>query len=186
MKLGPDVIQPQPQLISGPCNTPLETKKKKKTWLGVEGRDSAQKARVRDAIQGAAGPGESAEGKIRGGGCGRVGREPGSQRGGWGYSLLCRESLRRLPRAWLAVIQGGTGSGGPPLTPLFPIHLLESHNGSSGPSRVEGWSSTGLQNGRKWAGGVGLEDEGWGREGGWEEVVEGWRGSVGNLQDVGR
>lgn len=37
MKLGPDVIQPQPQLISGPCNTPLETKK---TLLGVEGRDS--------------------------------------------------------------------------------------------------------------------------------------------------
>lgn len=33
MKLGPDVIQPQPQLISGPCNTPLETKKKKPDWV---------------------------------------------------------------------------------------------------------------------------------------------------------
>lgn len=30
MKLGPDVIQPQPQLIFGPCNTPQETNKKKK------------------------------------------------------------------------------------------------------------------------------------------------------------
>lgn len=38
--------------------------------MGVEGRDSESKARVRDAIRGAAGLGESAEGEIRGGGCG--------------------------------------------------------------------------------------------------------------------
>lgn len=61
MKPGPDVIQPQPQLISGPCNTPPETKRP--DWVS-----RAETARWRDGIHGAAGPGESAEGKIRVGG----------------------------------------------------------------------------------------------------------------------
>lgn len=60
MKPRPDVIQPQPQLISGPCNTPPETKRPDWVWR-------AETARWGDGILAAAGPGESAEGKIRGG-----------------------------------------------------------------------------------------------------------------------
>lgn len=138
MKPGPDVIQPQPQLISGPCNTPQETKKTF-PWLGVEGRGSQSKAKVRDAIWGSGSPAKSAEGPIR-------------ERGVGGYSLLRCESLRRLPRAWLAVIQGGTGSAGPPLSPLCSpsicLNLTMAHPSTS---RVEGWGSGDSPNGRKWA-----------------------------------
>lgn len=165
MKLGPDVIQPQPQLIFGPCNTPQETNKKKNTLIGCGGQRQWVESEGERCYPESSRPWRVCRGWDK---RWAAAAEPGSQSGGWGYSLLCRESLRRLPRAWLAVIQGGTGRGGPPLTPLFPIHLLESHNGSSGPSRVEGWSSGGLQNGRKWAGGVGL------------------KGGGGNLQDIGR
>lgn len=131
MNSGPDVSQPQPQLISTSCNTPLEETKQKiigSVWLGGQRvRDSEWEARVRDAIQGARSlASEPAQGEIRRGGWAVV--EPGSQRRGWGYSLPCRESLRRLPRAWLAVIpreRTGRAVGGPLSPPLFPSICLD-------------------------------------------------------------
>lgn len=115
----------------------------------MEGRDSEQKARVRDAIRGAAGPVESAEGEIRGGGCGEARVSQRRLR----LFIALPWKLEKITQSLVGSDTRGTGRGGPPLTPLFPIHLLESHNGSSGPSRVEGWSSGGLQKGRKWFGG---------------------------------
>lgn len=82
---------------------------------------------MRDAIQGARSlASEPAQGEIRRGGWAVV--EPGSQRRGWGYSWPGRESLRRLPRAWLAVIpreRTGRAEGGPLSPPLFPSICLD-------------------------------------------------------------
>lgn len=158
MKLGPDVIQPQPQLISGPCNTPWETKKKKKKKLiGCGGQRQWVESEGERCYPRSSRPWRVCRGWDK---RGAAAVEPGSQSGGWGYSLLCCESLRRLPRAWLAVIQGGQAEGAPlsPLcSPSICLNLTMAHQDQVG---WRGGAAEGSQNGRKWARGAGLKSGG--------------------------